>query len=291
MARKRIKSATDQRPFVIIYQDFLESDLLDNCYQKLIFIYLKKFSDEKNQCFPSLKKLSKMTKIGITTVKKTILELEKKGVISKQERTRADGGKTSNLYTLYDYSEIWENGSSREARDFEEKILDLSLISTELLLKELERRENKKELASDPTKDQKQAPKQNLQGNNSTVFHKSQEKYSMEKLKAMYNYDIIVTERCDKADIGTVDAVFSILYDVLNSENKTIRIAGVNRPIEVVKSKLTKLYYENIIYVIEKYKSVTERIGNPRAYIISMLYNSDEQMELDYTNMVNHWKN
>lgn len=282
MARKKINSATDQRPFVIIYQDFLESDLLDNCYQKLIFIYLKKFSDEKNQCFPSLKKLSKITKIGITRVKKTILELEEKGVISKQDRTRADGGKTSNLYTLYDYSEIWESGSSTEIK--KNKKIDLKEIPTELLLKELERRE--KGLASDPTKDQKQAPKQNLQENNNIILSESQEKYSMEELKIKYNYEIIITDfHVSKDD---VDTVFNILYDILNSENKTIRVEGVNRSLDVIKSKLTKLNHENIVYVIEKYKCVTDRIRSPRAYMISMLYNAREQMELDYVNMVNN---
>lgn len=287
MARKKIKSATDQRPFVIVYQDFLESDLLDNCYQKLIFIYLKKFSDEKNQCFPSIKKLSEMTKIGITRVKKTILELEEKGVISKQERTRTDGGKSSNLYTLYDYSEIWESVSSTEIEEIKKnKKFDLQEIPTELLLSELGRREKEKGLASDPTKDQKQVPKQNLQEDNNIILSESQEKYSMEELKIKYNYDIIITDFGVSKD--DVDTVFNILYDILNSENKTIRVEGANRYLDVVKTKLTNLSYENIVYVIEKYKCVTERIRSPRAYMISMLYNAREQMELDYVNMVNN---
>ena len=80
MARKKIQSATDQRPFIMVYQDFLESDLLDNYYQKLVYIYLKKFADSNNQCFPSIKKLSSLTKIGTTKVKQTLAELEAKGV-------------------------------------------------------------------------------------------------------------------------------------------------------------------------------------------------------------------
>lgn len=102
MARKKIQSATDQRPFIMVYQDFLESDLLDDYYQKLVYIYLKKFADSNNQCFPSIKKISSLTKIGTTKVKQTLAELEEKGVISKANRNRSDGGKTSNLYTLYD---------------------------------------------------------------------------------------------------------------------------------------------------------------------------------------------
>ena len=72
MARPKIKSATDQRPFIMVYQDFLESDLLDNHYQKLVYVYLKKFADSKNQCFPSVKTLSKLTKISVNKVKLTL---------------------------------------------------------------------------------------------------------------------------------------------------------------------------------------------------------------------------
>ena len=38
MAQKKIKSATDQRKFTLVYNDFLESELL-NYYEKMIFIY------------------------------------------------------------------------------------------------------------------------------------------------------------------------------------------------------------------------------------------------------------
>lgn len=109
MAGKKIKSKTDQRPFVIIYHDFLESDILDTHYQKLIYIYLKKFADSNNQCFPSLKTLSELTKIGKTKVRETLKELESKGVLIIENRNKDNGGKASNLYTLKDYAEIWQN--------------------------------------------------------------------------------------------------------------------------------------------------------------------------------------
>ena len=63
MARKKIKSATDQRKFIMIYHDFLESDLLTS-HEKMVFIALKKFADSNNQCFPSLKKLIDVTRIS-----------------------------------------------------------------------------------------------------------------------------------------------------------------------------------------------------------------------------------
>ena len=61
MARKRIKSATDQRKFTLVYNDFLESDIL-NYYEKMVFIALKKFADNDTmRAFPSLKTIHSIT--------------------------------------------------------------------------------------------------------------------------------------------------------------------------------------------------------------------------------------
>ena len=117
MARKKIKISTSQRPFIIVYHDFLESELLDNPYQITLYIYLKKFADENNQCFPSLKRLSKLTKMGISKVKTTLNELEEKGVIVKENRTKPNGGATSNLYTLHDYKELWKAESVEQIKE------------------------------------------------------------------------------------------------------------------------------------------------------------------------------
>lgn len=115
MSKRKIYSTTDQHPFIMLYQDFLESNLLDNHYQNLIYIYLKKFSDSNNQCFPSIKTLSSLTKIGTTKVKQTLSELEEKGVISKLNRYKSDGGKSTNLYVLHDFAEICKVESSEKA--------------------------------------------------------------------------------------------------------------------------------------------------------------------------------
>lgn len=123
--RKKIKMYTDQRPFTIIYNDCLKSDLFDNHYQIVIYVFLKMFADKNNQCYPSIKTLSKLSKIGITKVKITINELEEKHLISKEHRTRPDGSQSSNLYTLYDFKELWSTSNSEEAAaaidEYEEK--------------------------------------------------------------------------------------------------------------------------------------------------------------------------
>ena len=288
MARPKIKSATDQRPFIMVYQDFLESDLLDNHYQKLVYVYLKKFADSKNQCFPSVKTLSKLTKISVNKVKLTLAELEQKGVISKENRTRPDGGKSSNLYTLYDFKELWNAGSSEEVAAVVDEYEDKKLIS--LLEAKGYTVIKEKELESEPTKAQKQALELNQYDivNTTTNSEKSQEleRYTIDQIRQIFDYDILVNDKpLWQKDI---DSVFSILHTALNTTKETIRVGGEDKPTMIVIGKLMKLDYSEIMYCIEKYNEQTERIKNPTAYMLTLLYNAKEQMNLDISNQVQH---
>lgn len=105
MKTKKIKLSTDQRPFTIVFDDFLETDLLD-WNEKRIFIYLKKFSDSNNQCFPSIKTLCRLGQLSNKTVIKALKGLEEKQIIKKQPRKSKQQGYQSNLYTLCDNVEM-----------------------------------------------------------------------------------------------------------------------------------------------------------------------------------------
>ena len=129
MARKKIKSATDQRKFTLVYNDFLESDLL-NHYEKSVFIALKKYADNDTmRAFPSLNKLHKITGISLSQVRRSIDHMKELGVISVEHRTDEDKGHQSNLYTLYDYSEIWSVGSSENVAAVVEEVSEMKLVA------------------------------------------------------------------------------------------------------------------------------------------------------------------
>ena len=290
MARPKIKSATDQRPFIMVYQDFLESELLDNHYQKLLYVYLKKFADSKNQCFPSVKTLAKLTKISVNKVKITLAELEQKGVISKENRTRPDGGKSSNLYTLYDFKELWNAGSSEEVAAVVDEYEDKKLIS----LLEAKGYTVIKEKEPDKTEPTKVTVEPSTKLNqfdivNTTInSEKCQEleRYTIDQIRQIFDYDILVNDKpLWQKDI---DSVFSILHTALNTTKETIRVGGEDKPTMIVIGKLMKLDYSEIMYCIEKYSEQTERIKNPTAYMLTLLYNAKEQMNLDISNQVQH---
>ena len=287
MARPKIKSATDQRPFIMVYHDFLDSDVIGS-HEKMVFIALKKFADSKNQCFPSLKKLSDVTGLSKRKIQDTLKELEQKHIITIESRLRADGGTTSNLYTLYDFKELWNAGSSEEMAAVVDEYEDKKLIS--LLEAKGYTVIKEKEPDVEPTKAQQQALEFNQfdMVNTTTNSQKSQEveRYSLEQIRILYDYDVMISDNpYQKHDI---DSVISILHTSLNTTKATIRIGGEDKPSMVVIGKLMKLTYSGIMYAIEKFKEQTERIKNPTSYMLTLLYNAEEQMNLDVTNRVAH---
>lgn len=287
MARKKIKSATDQRKFTLVYNDFLESDLL-NHYEKSVFIALKKYADNDTmRAFPSLNKLHKITGISLSQVRRSIDHMKELGVISVEHRTDEDKGHQSNLYTLYDYAEIWSVGSSEDIAAVADEISEMKLVA------ELRSRgytvTKEKGLASEPTKAHTQAPQLNQFDivNTTTNSGESQlERYTLDQIKQLFDYDIMIQDNPYQQQ--DIDSVMNILYTTMNTTKATIRIAGEDKPSMVVIGKLMKLSYSEIIYAIEKYQEQTERIKNPTSYMLTLLYNSKEQMNLDITNQVSH---
>ncbi len=310
MAKRKIKLDTEQRPFILVYQDFLESDLLENPYQVITYICLKKFANSKGQCYPSIKSLAKLTKMGVTKVKKTLLELEEKKVINIESRTRADGGKSSNLYTLYDFKELWNAKSVEEVETAKKNnFVNLSEVSTEMLLAEIERR-NKEKVpeTTTPTKVEVESSTNNNklihqknQFNNTTTINKSQtvssiseeesqeievERYTHEQIKEIYEYNVMVYDEPTKQ--SDIDTVIEILHSALNTTKPTIRIEGQAKSTKIVISKLLKLDKDCLLYAIDKFKEQTGRIKNPTSYMLTLLYNSKEQMNLDTANRVQY---
>lgn len=288
MARKKIKSATDQRKFTLVYNDFLESDLL-NHYEKSVFIALKKYADNDTmRAFPSLNKLHKITGISLSQVRRSIDHMKELGVISVEHRTDEDKGHQSNLYTLYDYAEIWSVGSSEDIAAVANEISEMKLVA------ELRSRgytvTKEKGLDNEPTKAHYQAPQLNQFDivNTTTNFGESQdlERYTLDQIKQLFDYDVMIQDNPYRQQ--DVDSVMNILYTTMNTTKTTIRIAGENKPSMVVVGKLMKLSYSEIMYAIEKYQEQTERIKNPTSYMLTLLYNSKEQMNLDITNQVSH---
>ena len=280
---KRIKIASDQRPFVMAYWDFIESELFDWNEKRLVII-LKKFADSNNQCFPSIKTLCKFSQLSKMTVLKALRSLEKKKVITIEHREDADNNRSqSNLYTLYDYPELWNAESIEqinETVDIEElRLFELAKKKGYQLVKEKELETTVPTKATADSSTQKSSSKEN----NTKKIEKSQglEQYTLEQIHHLLAYEDIINKDTGKRE--KIDSVVNILYTYLNTNKETLRINGMDMPTKVVISRLTKLSGEDILYAIEKYEEQAEvkEIRNTTGYIMTILYKTLEQKAFD----------
>lgn len=286
--RSRIQTASDQRAFTMVYNDFLHSPLLKPD-ERLIFIYLRMHSDSKTgQCFPSLNTLAKETGISKRTVQRCIEKLQEKGVVKVVHR-KTESGNQSNIYILYDKAELWKAKEIPEMQSIASMYQDAEMIE---YLRGRGYQIIKKEPVSETDQSTDTGTSFNelnvvLTTNNSTsVIRECQERYSIEDVRELFDYDVL--KSFPNYDIRDIDAVMEILYDALNTTKPILRVAGENKPAMVVIGRLMKLTYMEIQYAIDKFHEITERIRNPKAYLLTILYGAREQMNLDITNQVQH---
>ena len=287
-----VQLAQPEREFVKVYKDFLNCKLL-TAEEKIIYIALKSFvtyGRDSDEVYPSMETLCSITSMSKPRATRTITSLVKKGIIKKQRR----GLTKANLYTIVDVPAMWGTDTLEELKSVSES--QMSDKTNEELIEELVKRGaitivKEKELESEPTKAQTQALLNNQSlnlYNYITDDAKSQEleRYTIDQIRQIFDYDILVNDKpLWQKDI---DSVFSILHTALNTTKETIRVGGEDKPTMIVIGKLMKLDYSEIMYCIEKYSEQTERIKNPTAYMLTLLYNAKEQMNLDISNQVQH---
>ena len=73
-----------------------DKNISDKEYRILCYLLMR--AGNQDVCYPSLNTISKDTDIGLSTVKRAIPSLVKKGYIKKINRKKANGAATSNLY-------------------------------------------------------------------------------------------------------------------------------------------------------------------------------------------------
>lgn len=85
-----------------------------------------------------------------------------------------------------------------------------------------------------------------------------------------------------------VDEIIMLVADTLSSNKETIRIAGEEKSLEVVKRKFMKLEYEHIQFVLDCLLENTTKIRNIKQYLLTSLYNATQTIDSYYTTLVNH---
>lgn len=264
----------DKKPYIMLYWDILNK--LDNPYELSVYVYLKKHADHATgTCYPSIATLEKETNISEKKIRLILKNLKDKKLITIQNRTLVNGGKTSNIYKLLEF----ENEE----------------IQTKPPLQD-EKSEQRKRVSGMDQADQSESKQDtqlnnnaNLQLHDNPFLNDSQAEnqaenpeYSMDELKKQYAYQALIAEH--SAHQESIDICIDIIATTINSKKQTIRIQKEEIPNAKVVDRLLKLTKEDILWVISKYEQQPNQIHSPKAYLLTLLYDAKNQRLLDLQN-------
>ena len=89
-------------------------------------------------------------------------------------------------------------------------------------------------------------------------------------------------------DEDTIYQIMDLLVDTCATKRKTLRIAGDDKPAEVVRSRFMKLNADHIRFVLKCLAENSSPIRNMKQYLLASLYNAPTTMQLTYQNQMNH---
>lgn len=101
------------------------------------------------------------------------------------------------------------------------------------------------------------------------------------------SYECFQDERYHRKE--DVDELVELMVEVmLLPDNGTLRIAGVEKPVVLVKNRFMKLKQMHIEYILTSLGANTTKVGNIKAYLLTTLYNAPMTISNYYTAEVNH---
>ena len=170
--------------------------------------------------------------------------------------------------------------------------------SSDLSNERVQNRENHesgspKNACQDPPKSRCNKNKKSKTERNNTNPILSDELEKMKNRKLLEEYfsrslEIELLLRLYPDDEDTIYQIVDLLVDTCDSKRNLIRIAGDDKPAEVVLSRLKKLNADHIRFVLDCLAANTFPIRNMKQYLLAALFNAPTTIQLYYQNKVNH---
>ncbi len=206
---------------------------------------------------------------GTRKAVKLLKELEAYGLIEKQIRGQ---GKPTLIY-VKNFSTLF---SDCKSKDFHNENSSVSIVTI-----------------PEVSKGQSNNTNTNNTKNNNTYPILSGADVDNDERESYYRYfynqlEIEIMRERYPMDGEVLYALVDILVDAVCSKRKTIRIAGDDKPINVVKSQFMKLNSSHVEYVMDSLKSNTTKVRNIKQYILATLYNAPLTMSSYYQAEVLH---
>ena len=82
--------------------------------------------------------------------------------------------------------------------------------------------------------------------------------------------------------------LYGLVCDTVISQRKTIRVAGDDKPLAVVRAQFLKLNRDHLQYVLESLKANTTRVRDMKQYLLAALYNAPFTLNSHYAAQVSH---
>ena len=145
----------------------------------------------------------------------------------------------------------------------------------------------------DPVKSRGIKKKENKTEMNDTNLILSDESEKMKNRELLEEYfsrslEIDLLLRLYPDDEDTLYQIVNLLVDTCATNRKTLRIAGDDKPAEVVRSRFMKLNADHIRFVLKCLAGNSSPIRNMKQYLLASLYNAPTTMQLSYQNQTNH---
>ena len=145
----------------------------------------------------------------------------------------------------------------------------------------------------DPVKSRGIKKKENKTEMNNTNPILSDESEKMKDRELLEEYfscslEIDLLLRLYPDDEDTLYQIVNLLVDTCATKRKTLRIAGDDKPAEVVRSRFMKLNADHIRFVLKCLAENSSPIRNMKQYLLASLYNALTTMQLSYQNQTNH---
>ena len=145
----------------------------------------------------------------------------------------------------------------------------------------------------DPVKSRgikKKENKTEMNNTNPILSDESEKMKNRELLEKYFSHslEIDLLLRLYPDDEDTLYQIVNLLVDTCATNRKMLRIAGDDKPAEVVRSRFMKLNADHIRFVLDSLAENTAPVRNMKQYLLAMLYNAPTTMNLYYQNKTNH---
>lgn len=223
--------------------------------------------------------LAHINKESKDAIRSAVNELEQAGYITRRQTTTEGGRFGCNEYLIRERPVLPSPLPENPTTDSTPTAIPMSENPTQLNTNSSKTDKEKTELSSTDSLPISQ------KRNRTEVTAAEMQQYR-EIISQNISYDLLRQEYPHQQE--QLEEILEILVETVCTTRQTVRVAGNNFPVEIVKARLLKLTAEHIRFVLGCLSRNTTKIRNIRQYLLTTLYNAPTTIDNYYAAMVSH---